>query len=185
MLLLGLSATATADDNKLKLGEFIPAASPQPAPEVSFTDTDDRPVSLKDFVGKPIIVNLWATWCHPCLKEMPSLVRLQQHFAGRLNVAAVSEDRGGAPLVLPFVAAQKLADLKIYVDPKGDVGHAFEVRGLPTSIVLDAQGRVVGRVEGAAEWDSDKMIDAIRPLLDAAPERPTHARSEPVNPPGG
>jgi thiol-disulfide isomerase/thioredoxin len=164
VLLLALSAAA-ADAEKLKLGEFIPVSPPQPAPEVAFTDAEGRPASLADFAGKPTLVNLWATWCQPCLREMPSLERLQVKLAGRLTVAAVSQDRVGGKLVNPFVAEHKLQGLKIYLDPKGEVARAFEVRGLPTSIVLDRNGRVVGKVEGPAEWDSDKMVAVIAPLL--------------------
>jgi thiol-disulfide isomerase/thioredoxin len=167
-LLVALSAAAAAEDEKLSLGEFIAESPPQPAPETAFTDVDGKPANLADFKGKPVIVNLWATWCQPCLKEMPSLDRLQAALDGRLAVAAVSEDRGGAERVGPFVAAMGLAKLKIYLDPQSGIGHAFHVRGLPTSIVIDAAGRVVGRVEGAAEWDSETMMAALKPLLGAA-----------------
>jgi thiol-disulfide isomerase/thioredoxin len=167
-LLIALSAAAAAEEEKLSLGEFIAEKAPQPAPETAFTDTDGKPASLADFKGKPVIVNLWAMWCQPCLKEMPSLDRLQATLDGRLTVAAISEDRGGTARVGPFVAAMGLQKLKIYLDPQSDVGHAFHVRGLPTSIVIDAAGRVVGRVEGAAEWDSETMMVALKPLLGAA-----------------
>jgi thiol-disulfide isomerase/thioredoxin len=166
-LLVALSAAAAAEEEKLRLGEFIPESAPQPAPETAFTDADGKPVGLADFKGKPVVVNLWATWCKPCLKEMPSLDRLQVVLDEKLVVAAVSEDHGGAQRVGPFVATMALQKLKIYLDPKSDVGHAFNVRGLPTSIVIDAKGRVVGRVEGAAEWDSEAMLAVLKPFLDS------------------
>src|SRR5712691_12625104 len=166
VLLLVLSAAAAAADEKIRPGEFIPATPPQPAPHADFTDVDGNPASLADFKGKPVVVNLWATWCQPCLKEMPSLDRLQSQLDGKLAVAAVSEDRAGADRVGTFVAALGLQKLKIYLDPKSDVGHAFNVRGLPTSIVIDAKGRVVGRVEGAAEWDSAAMMAVLKPFLE-------------------
>ena len=168
-LLIAFSAAAAAEEEKLRLGEFIPENPPQPAPETGFTDVDGKPASFADFKGKPVVVNLWATWCQPCLKEMPSLDRLQSALDGKLAVAAVSEDHGGAKRVGPFVAAMGLQKLKIYLDPKSDVGHAFNVRGLPTSIVIDAKGRVVGRVEGAAEWDSEAMRAVLKPLLESGP----------------
>ena len=170
MLLIVLSVAAAATDEKLRPGEFIPATPPQPAPQAGFTDADGKPASLADFKGKPVVVNLWATWCQPCLKEMPSLDRLQTDLAGRLIVAAVSEDRGGATRVARFVDAMGLKKLTIYLDPNGDVGHAFNVRGLPTSILIDAQGRVVGRVEGPVEWDSAKVMAILKPLLEADPD---------------
>ena len=165
-----LAASATAEDAKTKItfGQFIPAAPPQPAPEVAFTDAAGNPASLADFRGKPAVINLWATWCAPCLREMPSLERLQARLDGRLTVAAVSQDRGGAAVVEPFVARLGLEKIKVYLDPKSAVGRAFGVRGLPTSIVLDAEGRVVGRLEGEAEWDSDKMLAVLQPLLKPA-----------------
>src|ERR1700680_2506919 len=168
-LLVALSAAAAAEEEKLRLGEFIPESPPQPAPETGFTDADGKSANFADFKGKPVVVNLWATWCQPCLKEMPSLDRLQSALDDKLAVAAVSEDRGGAERVGPFVVAMGLQKLKIYLDPKSDVGHAFNVLGLPTSIVIDAQGRVVGRVEGAAEWDSAAMMAVLKPLLESGP----------------
>src|SRR6266436_1184616 len=101
-LLVALSAAAAAEEEKLRLGEFIPESAPQPAPETGFTDAQGKPVSFADFKGKPVVVNLWATWCQPCLKEMPSLDRLQAELDGKLVVAAVAEDRGGVQKVAEF-----------------------------------------------------------------------------------
>ncbi|HVC56197.1 MAG TPA: TlpA disulfide reductase family protein [Stellaceae bacterium] len=165
VLLIALSPAGAIAQDSMRLGEFIPATPPQPAPAVAFTDDAGKPASLADFKGKPTVVNLWATWCQPCLHEMPSLVRLQAHFAGRLTVAAVAEDHGGAKQVAPFVAKLGLTKLAIYLDPQAALGHALRVRGLPTSIVLDAEGRVVGSVEGAADWGSAKMLAVLQPLL--------------------
>jgi thiol-disulfide isomerase/thioredoxin len=166
VLLCALSAAPAAEEEKMRLGEFIPVRPPQPAPATTFNDIDGRPASLADFKGTPVVVNLWATWCRPCLKEMPSLDRLQGSLAGRIVVAAVSEDRAGAPRVAPFAAGMGLRHLKIYLDPQSDLSHALHVRGLPTSVIIDAQGRMVGRVEGGAEWDSAAMLAVLKPLLE-------------------
>jgi thiol-disulfide isomerase/thioredoxin len=184
-LLLGLTAAvasaAEAPDNNVKLGQFSPAAAPRPAPEAAFTDIEGKPAGFADLRGKPAVVNLWATWCQPCLREMPSLERLQEKLAGKLTVAAISQDRGGEKAVTPFLAKLGLDKVKIYIDPKSEVGKAFGVRGLPTSIVLDAEGREVGRVEGAAEWDSATMLAVLEPLVKAAetPARNTPATNAP------
>jgi hypothetical protein len=107
----------------------------------------------------------------PAVPQGDALARPPQaNLAGSLIVAAVSEDRGAATRVGPFVDAMGLKKLTIYLDPKGDLGHAFAVRGLPTSILIDAKGRVVGRVEGAAEWDSAKMMAILKPLLESGPD---------------
>jgi thiol-disulfide isomerase/thioredoxin len=175
-LLFALSAAA-AGERAMGFGEFIPANPPQPAPQAGFVDLDGHPASLADFKGKPTIVNLWATWCRPCVKEMPSLDRLAARFAGRLAVAAVSEDRAAGTLVKPFIAVMKPRHIRMYLDPQGHLERAFHVFGVPTSIVLDAEGRVLGRVEGAADWDSARMRAVLRPLLKNAAS-PTHARRD-------
>ena len=172
------AAVVAAEPEMVKPGEFIPAATPQPAPEVSFADLQGNWVALADFKGKVVLVNLWATWCQPCLKEMPSLEKLQTAQADKLIVAAISEDRGGGKVVEPFVAKLGLDKVKIYLDPKSAVGHAFSVRGLPTTLLIDAEGRLVGRVEGAAEWDSDKMAAALQPFLPAASDDAKLKRAE-------
>jgi thiol-disulfide isomerase/thioredoxin len=167
-LLLGSVALRADEPDKLKLGEFIPAASPQPAPEISVTDMAGKPVSLGDFKGQFVLVNLWATWCQPCLKEMPSLMALQTRLGSALTVLAISEDRAGARIVQDFVAAHGFDKLAIYLDPNSTVGHTFDARGLPTSILIGADGKLLGRVEGGADWDSDTMRDALAKLLPPA-----------------
>jgi thiol-disulfide isomerase/thioredoxin len=162
-------SSARAEEPEIKIGEFISAASPQPAPEISVTDMAGDPITLADFKGKFVILNLWATWCAPCLKEMPSLAALQARLGPALTVLAVSEDRGGANVVQPFVTEHGLDKLKTYLDPKSTATHAFAVRGLPTSLAIDADGRVLGRVEGGADWDSDVMRAVLAGLMPALP----------------
>jgi thiol-disulfide isomerase/thioredoxin len=171
MFLLVAPALGAADESdsdipdRTKLGEFVPSAQPFPAPEVSLADPTGQTVGLSALRGKPVLVNLWATWCEPCLREMPSLERLQSRFGERIAVLAVSEDRGGNKSVEPFIAKLGLKSVKIYIDPKSEVGHAFGARGLPTSFLIDREGKVLGRVEGAAEWDSPKILGVLEPLL--------------------
>jgi thiol-disulfide isomerase/thioredoxin len=170
VFLLAPGIRAAAEDGsdtpgRTKLGEFIPSARPFPAPTVSLTDSNGHSIELADLKGKLVVVNLWATWCEPCLREMPSLERLQSRLGERIAVLAVSEDRGGDKAVEPFIAKLALKAVKVYTDPKSEVGHAFGVRGLPTSFVIDREGKVLGRVEGAAEWDSPKILGVVEPLL--------------------
>jgi thiol-disulfide isomerase/thioredoxin len=163
---LGLVAASDADvPDRTKLGEFVPSAAPSAAPSVTLTDVAGSAIELSDFHGKLVVLNLWATWCEPCLREMPSLDRLQSHFGERIAVLAVSEDRGGAKAVAPFIAKLDLKSAKVYLDPKSEVGRAFDVQGLPTSFLIDHDGKVVGRVEGAADWDSPKMLAVIEPFV--------------------
>jgi len=155
-----------------KLGEFIPADPPQPAPEISLTDTDGKAVALADFKGKLVLVNLWATWCQPCLKEMPSLAHLPDKLGDRFALLAVSEDRGGGKVVTPFVEKLGLDKARVYLDPESNASHAFKVQGLPTTIAIGPKGDVLGRVEGAADWDSGKILDALKKLLPDGDSKP-------------
>ncbi len=147
-------------------GQFSPLDPPRPAPPLSFEARDGSPRSLTDFRGRWVLVNLWATWCEPCMREMPSLDRLQGKLGDRLTVLAVSEDRGGAHVVDPFIGKLAIKNLAIYLDPKSLTGQALGVRGLPTSVLIDGEGRIVGQLEGAAEWDSADMLAKLRHYLD-------------------
>jgi thiol-disulfide isomerase/thioredoxin len=163
---LGAADEGEADmPDRTKLGEFVPSSQPFTAPAISLADTNGHSVELSELRGKLVLVNLWATWCEPCLREMPSLERLQSRLGERIAVLAVSEDRGGNKTVEPFIAKLGLKSVKVYIDPKSEVGHAFGAHGLPTSFLIDREGKVLGRVEGAAEWDSPKILGVLEPLL--------------------
>ncbi|MGH7114264.1 MAG: TlpA family protein disulfide reductase, partial [Stellaceae bacterium] len=163
---VGLAApAAAAGEGTPPLGVFIPAAPPLPAPKISFADAAGRKFDLADFAGKVVIVNLWATWCAPCRREMPSLERLQTRLGDKITILAISEDTRGEKAVAPFVAKLGLKSVKTYLDPKSIVAQAFKVEGLPTSFLIDRNGRVRGRVVGEAKWDSPKMLAIIDPLL--------------------
>jgi thiol-disulfide isomerase/thioredoxin len=163
---IGLAAEDEQDaPDRTKLGEFLPSSQPLPAPAISLTDAAGNTVDLAELHGKVVLVNLWATWCEPCLREMPSLERLQARLGDRIAVLAVSEDRGGDKVVEPFIAKLGLKSVKTFIDSRSAVGHAFEVRGLPTSFLIGRDGKVLGRVEGAAEWDSPKMLGVLEALL--------------------
>jgi thiol-disulfide isomerase/thioredoxin len=148
-----------------RLGEFVPVSPPQPAPPFSFADPGGNTVSLADFAGKLVVLNLWATWCAPCLREMPSLDRMQARLGEAVVVLAISEDRGGNKVVEPFIEKLGLKSVKFYLDPKSGAERAFKVQGLPTSFVIDRGGKILGQVEGAAEWDSPKLLDTLKSFL--------------------
>jgi thiol-disulfide isomerase/thioredoxin len=162
---IGGRAVEPGASEPVRLGEFVPVSPPQPAPHISFGDLAGNTVDLSEFKGKLVLVNLWATWCEPCLREMPSLERMQSQLGDKIAVAAISEDRGGGKIVGPFVAKLGLKFVTAYLDPKSTVGRAFSVQGLPTSILIDRSGRVVGRVAGAAEWDSAEMLEILKSFL--------------------
>ncbi len=139
---------------------------PIPAPPDVFVDLAGAPVRLADFKGRVVLVNFWATWCPPCIREMPSLDRLQAALKDRdLAVLAVSIDRGGAKVIVPFAERLRLEHLELYHDAKGALFQAFGVTGLPTSFLIDRRGRIVGAYPGPAEWDGPEALALIEHYL--------------------
>jgi thiol-disulfide isomerase/thioredoxin len=144
---------------------FVPSDA-KPAPELSFLDREGNAVSLEDFRGKVVILNLWATWCAPCRKEMPGLDRLQAALGkDGLLVLPLSLDRGEVDQIEAFYDEVGLTTLEIYRDPKAAAGRALGAYGLPTTLVLDREGREVGRLLGPAEWDGEEAMTLIRAVL--------------------
>jgi thiol-disulfide isomerase/thioredoxin len=159
-----------------QMQEFQAHATPARAPKITFENRDGQTVSLVEFEGRVVILNLWATWCGPCVEELPALDRLQTRLAERdLSVIALSVDRQGAPIVGPFLAKLGVRSLDLYVDAPGESLKAFQPRGLPTTVVIGRDGRELGRLEGAASWDSPEAEALIRHYLDAPRQ---HAPSE-------
>jgi thiol-disulfide isomerase/thioredoxin len=127
----------------------------KPAPDTQFNDPGGEPTSLAAFAGKPVLVNLWATWCAPCVKELPTLDRLSQS-PDAPQVVAISQDMGPHASVAAFLESHKLAKLEAYQDPKMGLSGALGAEVLPTSILYDAKGREVWRYVGDLDWTSDE-----------------------------
>lgn len=126
------------------------------APTVGFADLAGGTTDLGKFKGKPLLVNLWATWCGPCVKELPTLERLAAAEAGKLQIVAVSEDMEGAKVVPPYLAAHGLKTLHAYHDPSNGLMTAFGEASLPVSILYDANGKELWRVTGDLDWTGAK-----------------------------
>jgi thiol-disulfide isomerase/thioredoxin len=146
---------AQGDAAAPELPKWAPAETPAPAPALAFTDLEGRPASLADFRGRVVLLNLWATWCAPCVEELPSLDRLQSRMGGPgFEVVALSLDRGGRAQVEPFLARIGVRALRPHLDPGSAAMAALRPRGLPTTYLIDREGRIAGRLEGTADWDS-------------------------------
>lgn len=131
---------------------------PRPPAPLSFSDADGEAIGLDAFRGRTVLLNVWATWCIPCRQEMPSLDRLQAELGGPdFEVVALSIDRGGAEAVRPFFAELGLTHLGIYLDAAGASMSALGLLGLPTTLLIDAEGREVARATGALEWDGSEL----------------------------
>lgn len=123
---------------------------------MSFEGPSGTPVKIADFKGKPLLVNLWATWCGPCIAEMPTLDALAGRQAEKLQVIVVSQDMKGREVVDPWWAKQSFKLLKPYIDAKSDLGFAFNTGMVPTTVLYDAQGKEVWRVIGGMNWDGPR-----------------------------
>ncbi|MCI0754502.1 TlpA family protein disulfide reductase [Teichococcus vastitatis] len=141
---------------------------PRPLPDFSFTDAGGTEKRVADFAGRPLLINLWATWCAPCVAEMPALDRAQQALAEGWTVLALSSDRGGAPVVQGFYGRTGVKALGLWLDPRGAAARALGARGLPTSVIVNAQGQEVARLEGAAAWDHPEWLATLSGLAGAA-----------------
>ena len=128
-----------------------------------FTDPAGKPVTLAAFKGAPLLVNLWATWCGPCVKEMPSLDRLAARTKGKLRVLVVNQDTSKQAIdpVPAWWGKAKLANLELYRDGDNNLGFAFGGGVLPTTVLYDAQGKEVWRISGGMDWDGPRA----NPLL--------------------
>ncbi len=140
-----------------------------PAPREAFHDLSGNPVRLADFKGRVVLLNFWATWCAPCIREMPSLDRLQAGLGSKgLSVVAVSIDGQGAKAIVPFAERLKLEHIGLYHDFQGALFKAFAVDGIPTTFLIDAGGMIVGGYPGSAEWNSPEAVALVRHYLRSA-----------------
>lgn len=161
---LALSVAASLLFWPSQAGKDTPRAQGAEAmPALQFTDADGTALSLADFRGRAVLLNIWATWCGPCRKEMPALERLQAILgSGDFEVVALSIDRSGLAAVQPFFDELGIENLAIYLDESAAAMSALGITGIPTTLLIDRDGREIRRWAGPAEWDSPKMEALIR-----------------------
>jgi thiol-disulfide isomerase/thioredoxin len=139
---------------------FVLMDKPKPVAEITFNDGDGHPRSLADFKSKVVLLNVWATWCVPCRREMPALDRLQASLRGAdFEVVPVSIDRGGLETIRKFYTETGIRNLAMYVDTSGQILRQVGAIGLPTTLFVDRAGQEVGRVIGPAEWDAPEIAE--------------------------
>lgn len=139
---------------------------PRDIAAVSFNDGSGKAYDLQDFSGKYVLLNIWATWCFPCREEMPTLDGLQAELGGpHFEVLALSLDRKGASAVQEFFQDIGVEHLGIYVDDSGMAGNKLKAVGIPTTLLLNPEGREIGRLVGTAEWNSEEMVSFLADLL--------------------
>jgi thiol-disulfide isomerase/thioredoxin len=142
-----------------------PVSPPADPPDAAFVARDGTAHHLSEFKGHGMVVNMWATWCAPCVAEMPSLEALSKALAPHdIAVLPLSSDRGGADAVQAWYQAHGITALPVLLDPKGAMARAFQARGIPTTVIIDTNGKVVAKLEGAADWAAPEAQALIRKL---------------------
>lgn len=156
-------AQATPADDGMPVQGIDRRNAGKAAPDVTFRNPDGGSVKLAAFKGTPVLVNLWASWCVPCVKELPTLDRLaaRQREDGALAVLAVSQDSGPQPSVKAFLDKLKVTDLAAFQDPDMGLSGALNAQILPTSILYDAQGREVWRYVGDLDWTGEEAAKLL------------------------
>lgn len=165
----GDAPSALDHDRALLVGEmadFEYAFPPRGSPDIAF-EHEGESVRLSDFRGKVILVNFWATWCTPCLKELPSLDGLEAQLGGRkFEVVAIAADPRGPEVAREFLDRLNIANLKLYADPR--LIFASSIGGaniLPVSILYDAKGNEIGRLVGEADWTSPEAVRLVESAI--------------------
>jgi thiol-disulfide isomerase/thioredoxin len=167
LLCAGVAAAADVDQTKPFNIETV--EPPQPAPDLGFLDRAGHETSLANFRGRVVVLNLWATWCLPCIAEMPSLDRLAARLADApFSVVAVALDREGKRPVDAFYRRAGIAALPQYFDPRGRLAKDVGAAGLPMTLVIDHEGREIGRLSGSNDWSSPAALDYLMPLIGRA-----------------
>jgi len=154
--------------NKGAMAALVIKSKPVDLPALTFADGDGKPVSLADFSGKIVLLNIWATWCVPCREEMPALDKLGTKLGGKdFQVVAVNIDKGGPGKAAAFLKETGATHLTLYTDPSGKLFSTLKAVGMPTTLLIDRDGKEIGRLIGPADWASPEAVAVIEAAIAA------------------
>ncbi len=159
ILAAALAAPVQAEDT----ANLTPLPDKPMAPQFDLKDNLDKPQRLADYRGKPVILNFWATWCPPCREEMPSMQRAHQALSGD-GIAVIAVNVGDDAETIGDFLVQVPVDFPLPMDTESRVAQSYPLKGLPTTFVIDPQGRLVYAAEGEREWDDPKILNQVRSL---------------------
>jgi thiol-disulfide isomerase/thioredoxin len=166
----GAAAGPLAGLNRGAMAPLLIKSKPVALPDFAFADAEGQPKSLADFRGKVVVLNIWATWCVPCREEMPALDKLETKLGGKdFQVVAVNIDKAGAGKAEPFLKATGATHLALYTDPSGKLFSAVKAVGMPTTLLIDREGREMARLVGPADWASPEAFAVIEAAIAAEP----------------
>lgn len=153
--------------------EIFEQSKPKDIPDIPFYDEAGNAHNFEEFYGKVVVLNIWATWCAPCVKEMPDMSVLQKDFKRKnLKVVAISEDFKGVDVVKEFYQTNEITNLAIYLDKKNTLFKALNIISLPTSIILNSEGKEVARAMGYIDWTNPELRAFLDDLTDGRTYKP-------------
>ena len=165
VILFGILILLQTKESFYNVSSGSQVAKGLPAPNFSLPDLDGKMVSLSDYRGKVVLLNIWATWCPPCVEEMPSMEKLYQELKGEgFEILAVSIDESGAQDVLPFMKKHNLS-FPALIDSKGTLKDLYQTRGVPESFIIDKDGILIEKVIGPRNWANPEVIRYFRNLI--------------------
>ena len=173
LILTTISSSSYSKDEKSIINSFLKeeledfelSKEKQNISDLKFKDDEGKEISFSDFQDKVLLVNFWATWCAPCIKEMPSLDILKKKINKNFDVIAVSVDRDGVKKVKDFFNENKITNLGKYFDTKNSLAKEMNLIGLPTSFFINKKGDLIGYFQGDMEWDNNNFIAFINILI--------------------
>ena len=157
LTVLVIILSLTLNNSSLEFSNQVAIEGDIPAPDFTFPGLDGKKVSLSDYKGKVVLVNIWATWCPPCVKEMPSMEKLYRKFKGEnFEILAVSIDETGLKAVAPFMEKTRLT-FPALIDSKGTIKPVYRITGIPESFIIDKQGVLIKKIVGPVDWASPQV----------------------------
>ena len=138
-----------------------------PIEVVAFSDANGKPIDFSQYKGKVVMVNMWATWCPPCVRELPAIERLATKFkAEEFALLPISIDAGGKQQVQPFLTSLGMANFNSYYDPTQNLGQVFPLDTIPATFILDQNGQLIAFVRSFVDWDDAKAVSLIQSFID-------------------
>ena len=153
------------NESSFKFSNQVAIEDNLPAPDFTFPGLDGKMVRLADYRGKVVLVNIWATWCKPCVDEMPSMEKLYHKFKGKnFEILAVSIDEPGLKVVAPFMKKLNLT-FPALIDSEGAVKAFYGITGVPESFIIDQQGILIKKIVGPVNWDTPNIFRFFSELI--------------------